>query len=108
MSIVTQPQAALPTLDERPKAALVVYDSDCRMCSAQVRLFKRFDWRGRLAFISLHDPEVYRRWPDLEHDQLMQQMLVVAPDGRRYWGAAAVRYIAGQLPLLWPVAAAMY
>ncbi len=54
--------------------------------------------------MSLHDPEVQRRWPDLTHEQLMQEMVIVDRHGRRHVGAASIRYLSRRLPLLWPLA----
>lgn len=92
---------ALPTLAQRPEADVVIYDGHCRICTGQVRRLAAWDTRGRLAFLSLHDPEVARRFPDLEHDDLMQNMYVVDRQGRRHRGAAAIRYLSARLRRLW-------
>lgn len=85
----------------------MIYDGHCRFCTAQVRRLAR--WGGeRLAFLSLHDEEVAQRWPDLSHEQLMQEMVVVDRHGRRHGGAAAFRYLSRRLPRLWPLAPLMH
>ena len=56
---------------------MVIYDGDCRICTAQVRKLPWWDCQGKLAYLSLHDPEVARRWPDLSHDRLMQEMVII-------------------------------
>jgi len=71
------------------------------MCTSQVRRLAGFDSRGHLAYLSLHDPEVARRYPDLSHDDLMRAMVIVSPDGTRHVGAAAFRYLSRKLPRLW-------
>ncbi len=91
----------LPSIDERPQADVVIFDGQCGFCQAQVRRLARWDWTGRLAFVSLHDPRVQERYPDLTHEQLMQQMFVVDRSGRRHGGAAAIRYLSRTLPALW-------
>ena len=73
----------LPTPSERPGADVVIFDGDCGICTAQVRKLPWWDCRKRLSYLSLHDPEVYRRWPDLSHDRLMQEMLIVDREGNR-------------------------
>src|SRR5688572_9009508 len=80
---------ALPAPAERPEADVVIYDGHCKFCTGQVKNLARWDTRGRLAFLSLHDAEVPRRFPELTHDQLMEQMYVVDQKGNRYGGAAA-------------------
>jgi predicted DCC family thiol-disulfide oxidoreductase YuxK len=58
----------------------------------------------RLSFVSLHDPLVAERYPDLSHEQLMEQMYLVTQSGHRYGGAAAFRYLTRRLPRLWVLA----
>lgn len=89
---------------ERPNADIVIYDGHCRFCTGQVERLARWDRRGRLAFLSLHDGRVSRLCPDLSHEQLMEQMYVMPPTGKRYGGARAVRYLSRRLPRLWLVA----
>jgi predicted DCC family thiol-disulfide oxidoreductase YuxK len=99
----TQTTAAqeLPSPAERPDADVVIYDGDCRFCTGQVRRLHRWDKGHRLAFISLHDPLVSERWPDLTHDMLMAEMFVVDRSGQRHGGATAARYLSRRLPQLW-------
>lgn len=91
----------LPTPADRPAADVVIYDGQCRICTAQVRKLPWWDCQGKLAYLSLHDPEVARRWPDLPHDRLMQEMVIVDRQGHRHWGPQAVRYLSGRLRRLW-------
>lgn len=91
----------LPSPDQRPEADVVIYDGRCRICTSQVRRLAKFDRGGRLAYLSLHDPLVAARYPDLNYEQLMEQMYVVDGQGRRHGGAAAVRYLTRRLPRLW-------
>ncbi len=90
----------LPTIDDAPGVPVVIYDGHCAFCRDQVRRLHR--WSGkRLAFVSLHDPIVSQRFPELSHDALMQQMYVVSPDGRAHGGADAIRFLSRYLPKLW-------
>lgn len=99
----------LPDPDQHPETDVVIYDGHCQFCQAQVRRLARFDaWgklvgqSGRLSFISLHDPRVAQRYPDLSYEQLMEQMFVVTPKGEKHGGADAIRYLSRRLPALWP------
>ena len=93
----------LPTPAERPDSDVVIYDGQCRICTAQVRKLPWWDCQQKLSYLSLHDPEVARRWPDLSHDRMMQEMVIVDTSGRRHWGAggdplpvaAAAPHVAG-------------
>src|SRR5687768_2981846 len=113
MTTATQNRAekvdfALPTPPENPSADIVIYDGHCKFCTGQVKNLARWDTRGRLAFLSLHDAEVPQRFPDLTHDQLMEQMYVVDQQGNRYGGAAAFRYLTRRLPRLYFLAPLMH
>ena len=92
---------ALPSPADRPDADVVIYDGECGICSSQIKKLSHWDGHGRLAYLSLHDPEVARRWPDMTHDRLMQEMAVVDRLGRRHWGPEAIRYLTRRLPRLW-------
>ncbi|KAA5542755.1 DUF393 domain-containing protein [Roseiconus nitratireducens] len=101
--------AGLPDPSQQPQADVVIFDGDCNFCTAQVRNLRRLDCcGGRLSFLSLHDPRVRERYPDLTHDQLMEQMYVIDQHGGRHGGADAVRYLSRRLPLLWPAAPVLH
>lgn len=97
--------APLPDPDRSPATDVVLYDGKCRFCLGQVRNLQRLDWPGtHLSFLSLHDPRVADRYPDLTHQQLMEQMYVIDQAGGRHVGSEAIRYLSRRLPLLWPLA----
>lgn len=101
-------ETRLPSPDERPDADVVIYDGNCRFCTGQVERLARWDGGGRLAFLSLHDPWTASRYPDLSHDELMENMYLVDRRGRRHRGAAAFRYLSRRLPRLWWLAPLMH
>ncbi|MFM7974458.1 MAG: thiol-disulfide oxidoreductase DCC family protein [Pirellula sp.] len=84
--------------------SVVLYDGHCNFCIAQVANLRRFDVFHRLEFVSLHEPAVAKLYPDLTHEQLMEQMWVIAPNGKRYAGAYSFRYLSCLLPMFWPLA----
>jgi len=100
--------APLPTPADRPAATVVIYDGECKFCTASVRRLHRSDRHGLLAFLPLQDPEVARRFPDLTYDEMMQYMVVVPPDGRRLRGAEGFKYLSTRLPLLYAMAPALH
>jgi predicted DCC family thiol-disulfide oxidoreductase YuxK len=91
----------LPSPTERPDADVVVYDGNCRICTSQIRRLPWWDCQGKLAYLSLHDPEVARRYPDLTYEMLMRDMYIVDRAGHRHRGAAAIRYLSRRLRRLW-------
>lgn len=94
--------------DDNPESSVVIWDGNCNFCRAQVDRLRAFDTRGRLSYISLHDPRVSERYPELTYDQLMEQMWVVTADGNRYGGADAIRFLSRYLPQLWWMAPVMH
>ena len=104
MAEQTEPAMILPTPEQRPEADIVIYDGQCSFCRGHVERFARWDRAGRLAFLSLHDPHVYERFPSLDRDELMRHMVVMDRHGKKHAGAAAIRYLSRHLPRLWPLA----
>ena len=98
----------LPRPADRPHADVVIYDGECGICTAQVSKLPWWDCQGKLAYLSLHDPEVHERFPDLTHERMMQEMVIVDRQGRRHWGPAAIRYLTGRLRRLWWAAPVLY
>ncbi len=95
----------LPDLDESNKADVVIYDGDCNFCRGQVTKLHQLDiGKKRLCFVSLHDPRVAGRYPELTHDMLMKEIHVIDLKNRIRAGARAIRYLSRRLPTLWILA----
>ena len=97
----THDTTRLPDPDERTGSDVVIYDGECRICTGQIERLVRWDSGRRLSYLSLHDPRVADRYPDLSHDALMKEMYVVDPAGGRHAGAWALRRLSRRLPSLW-------
>ena len=95
-------------MNEQSQKDVVLYDGQCNFCRSQINILRRLDGRSRLEFVSLHDPEVEAKYPNLTYEQLMEQIWIVTPLGAQYGGAYAVRYLSSRLPILWPLAPLMY
>lgn len=108
MAWTTAKSEALPTPDERPETDVVLFDGQCGMCTAQVGKLPWWDCQGKLSYLSLHDPRVAQRYPELAHEQLMREMVIVDRHGRQHAGAYALRYLTGRLRRLWWLAPFLY
>ena len=108
MAATASPPVSLPGPTDRPEADILIFDGECRFCTAQIRRLHAMDTRDRLAYLSLHDPETSRRWPELTYDELMDHMVLVDGSGRQHAGAAAFRYLSRKLPRLWWLAPLMH
>lgn len=83
---------------------MVIYDSQCPLCTATVQKLAAWDRFHRLAFIPLQDPEVTRRWPYLNREHLMQKIHLISSGGRIYRGAEVLRVLTRRIPRLWALA----
>src|SRR5436190_14335030 len=101
-------QVSLPAPADNPAADIVIYDGQCKFCTAQIKRLARWDSSRRLTFLSLHDPQVSKLLPDVSYDQLMHEMYLVDRSGNRYLGADAFRYLTTRLPRLYPLAPLMH
>lgn len=87
-----------------PDRAIILYDGLCPLCTASVRRLTRLDWRHRLAFADARDPDVQAAHPEIDPVRALERMHLVPPDGGPVLdGFHAVRWIAGRVPLLWPL-----
>lgn len=98
----------LPNPTDRPKADVVIFDGQCKFCRRQIDRIFRADSGDRLSYVSLHDPLVARRWPDLSREQLMNEMTIVDRSGNRHGGAAAFKYLTRRLPRWWILSPIMH
>ncbi len=68
---------------------VLIYDGDCDFCKYWLAR-----WRVRLGdrveYIPLQDPQVVRRFPDLQAAQLKRAVHLIKPDGSVSAGARAV------------------
>ena len=98
----------LPCPDERPDADVVIYDGACGICTSQINKLPWWDCQRKLSYLSLHDPQVAERWPELPADQLMDEMCIIDSRGGQHWGAEAVRYLSRRLRRLWWLVPLLY
>ncbi len=90
--------------------AVVLYDGSCQFCQRSVRILKRLDWLGKLAFQNGRDTA---RLPPCDEpllpERLIEEMHVVTPDRKHaHAGFRAFRWMAWRLPLTFPVAPFLY
>lgn len=90
-----------PTPQDRPDTDVVIFDGQCGICSAQMRQLQWWDCQRHLSYLSLHDRRVTERWPELSHERLMQEMVIIDQTGHKHWGPEAVRYLTWRLRRLW-------
>lgn len=76
----------------------VLYDGSCSLCRASVARLRRFDSRGRIELLDLHDPSALTRFPQIDREAAMRWMQAVDTRGRVWSGAEAWAHIGLLLP----------
>jgi predicted DCC family thiol-disulfide oxidoreductase YuxK len=76
---------------DRSARYVVLYDGDCGFCTRWRDRLSPRDRDGRVEWLSVHDPSVSSRFPDLDRDDAMRQMYVFAPDGKLHKGSEGWR-----------------
>ena len=83
---------------------LVLFDDHCPLCTFQSRVLTWLDWFNVTTLLPLSHPRVAEVAPELSRADLLEAIHCVAPSGRIYRGARALRYLGQKMPLLWPTA----
>jgi predicted DCC family thiol-disulfide oxidoreductase YuxK len=78
-----------------PGRYVVLYDGQCKFCTAGAKQLAGLARRGTLELVSFQEPGALDRFPSLTHEACMRQMYLVTPAGRVYGGfEAAVQALA--------------
>ena len=90
----------------------VIYDDQCGFCIRSLKVCRVFDLGRRLRF---HGASQLRceaggpdTFPELAHADVENAMFAVAPDRQVTRGFFAVRRLASEVPLLWPLLVLLY
>jgi predicted DCC family thiol-disulfide oxidoreductase YuxK len=96
------PEAPMTTA---PHQAVILYDGDCPLCRKTTAILKRLDWLKRLAFHNCRDTAgIPANTAHLDAARMIQEMHVLTPDRKTSLsGFRAVRWIAGRVPVMWPL-----
>jgi predicted DCC family thiol-disulfide oxidoreductase YuxK len=99
------PTSAIPLHVQNTRAKqFVLYDSECPLCTFQMKLLTWLDWGSRLELIPISDPRAAALAPNVTRDELLEAIHCVSTDGRIYRGARALRFVGLRMPLLVPLA----
>lgn len=71
----------------------ILYDGSCEMCQASVRGIRQFDTSGEIEPLDLNDPEARSQFPELQLEDLLEELHAVDDQGRVYRGARAINEI---------------
>ncbi|MBO0697099.1 MAG: DUF393 domain-containing protein [Zavarzinella sp.] len=88
-----------------PGRALVLYDGECPLCRKTTDILSRFDWFHQLRFHNCRDTAgIPPNSAHLDPARMIQEMHLLTPDRTTALsGFRAIRWIAGRVPVLWPL-----
>ncbi len=76
----------------------VVFDGECGICGRSVAWIRDRDREGRFEFLPFQDPEVPRRYPEVDPADFEGALQLFTPEGTRFQGARAAEEILRLLP----------
>ena len=91
-----------------PATNTVLYDSDCSLCTFQMRVVTWMDWFNTVSLLPIADPRAAEIAPRLTRTDLQEAIHCVAKNGRIYRGARCLRYIGMRMPLAIPFALVLW
>lgn len=81
----------------------VLYDSECPLCTFQMKALTWLDWLEKVRFVPIQAAETAEIAPGLTREALLEAIHCVTPEGTIHRGARAIRFLGMRMPLLVPV-----
>jgi predicted DCC family thiol-disulfide oxidoreductase YuxK len=82
---------------------ILLFDSDCPLCTFQSRLLSWMDWFHVVEMVPLKEARATEIAPDITREDLLEAIHCVTPKGDIHRGARAIRFLGMRIPLLIPV-----
>jgi len=82
----------------------VFYDGECPLCMREIRMLRRMDRRGRIAFTDIADPSFDAAAWGTDMSTLMAEIRGRTPDGQWITGVEVFRRLYSAVGLRWLVA----
>lgn len=86
----------------------VLYDSDCPLCTFQMKSLTWLDWFDKVRFLPINNSRSAELAPGVDREDLMEAIHCVTPDGTIHRGARAIRFLGMRMPLLVPAALVLW
>lgn len=82
---------------------ILLFDSDCPLCTFQSRLLSWMDWFHVVEMVPLKEARAAEIAPDISREDLLEAIHCITPAGEIHRGARAFRFLGMRIPLLFPV-----
>jgi predicted DCC family thiol-disulfide oxidoreductase YuxK len=86
----------------------VFYDGKCSFCTRSIEILQRVDVLHRFKIFDIFKPETKKQFSDFDAERANRELLVRTPSGEWLGGFYAFRFMAGHLPLAWPILPLLY
>jgi predicted DCC family thiol-disulfide oxidoreductase YuxK len=89
---------------------VVLFDGDCAFCRKVISILQKLDWFKALRYQNCREPEgIPPNEAGLNEEKMIEEMHLLRPDRKKaYGGYRAVRWIAGRVPVMWPLYPLMF
>jgi predicted DCC family thiol-disulfide oxidoreductase YuxK len=87
-------------IEQQTNRYTLLYDGNCRMCTAQARLVESYNDGGLIELLDMNSAAAQSRFPQVSPADAQRELHLVAPDGSLNRGAVAVRETLLRLPAL--------
>lgn len=77
---------------------VLIYDSECGLCVRFKKAVDLIDLKKQVSFMSIHDPEVYLKYPQLDKEACDEQVHLIKDTGEIIVGADVIEYLIQKLP----------
>ncbi len=81
---------------------ILLFDSDCPLCTFQSRLLSWMDWFNVVEMVPLNDARAAAIAPGITREDLLEAIHCITPEGEIHRGARAIRFLGMRIPLLVP------
>ncbi|MFT4690122.1 MAG: thiol-disulfide oxidoreductase DCC family protein [Verrucomicrobiia bacterium] len=82
---------------------ILIYDSDCSLCTFQMKVLTWLDWFDLVRLLPIKDPEASVVAPSLTREDLLEAIHCVTPENEIHRGARCIRFLGIRMPVLLPV-----
>lgn len=83
---------------------IVLFDSDCPLCTFQMKSLTWLDWFDKVRFVPINEAtEAGVDTKGLTREDLIEAIHCITPEGDVHRGARAIRFLGMRMPLLIPV-----
>ena len=81
---------------------IILFDSDCDVCTKIKHMIERIDTTSRIKFISIHDHEVYKKFKDINYWDCRKTIHIIDESNTIHTGEEAVIYLISFLKITKP------